>query len=88
MYCRSSQHRTSAFDIFSPLLSSLQLHRHGARFPEEHDQKATMEALAKYQTARAFLTSELQFLMNYTYDLGTDSLVELGAEQCVKSSWR
>jgi len=47
-----------------------------------------MEALAKYQTARAFLTSELQFLMNYTYDLGTDSLLELGAEQCVKSSWR
>ncbi|KAF5354057.1 hypothetical protein D9756_006977 [Leucocoprinus leucothites] len=57
------------------------LHRHGARFPKSPDQKATMQALAKYQDAVAYHSPELQFLNDYSYDLGAESLVPFGAEQ-------
>jgi len=57
------------------------LHRHGARFPEVGDQEATMKAVQNYQRAEGYNAPELQFLKNYSYDLGSDDLVEFGGEQ-------
>ncbi|KAF7760138.1 hypothetical protein Agabi119p4_10814 [Agaricus bisporus var. burnettii] len=57
------------------------LHRHGARLPELADQKAMMASVKKYQKAKGYCAEELQFLNGFSYDLGSESLVQLGAEQ-------
>lgn len=40
-----------------------------------------MEAVQKYQRTEGYEVPELQFLMNYSYDLGLDDLVKFGGEQ-------
>lgn len=40
-----------------------------------------MEAVQKYQRAEGYKGQELQFLMDYSYDLGLDDMVEYGGEQ-------
>lgn len=67
--------------ILPPSLRVYQLHRHGARFPEPVDKIPTMKAVQKYQQAEGFKAPELQFLKDYSYDLGLDDLVKFGGEQ-------
>jgi hypothetical protein len=40
-----------------------------------------MAAVKKYQKAKGYFPKEMQFLIDYSYDLGSESLVQLGAEQ-------
>ena len=63
----------------------LQLQRHGARYPTSSAGKKYQAAIEKLQSANFSSDPRLAFLQNYTYDLGTDVLVPLGALQLVLS---
>ncbi|KAJ3570644.1 hypothetical protein NP233_g4261 [Leucocoprinus birnbaumii] len=57
------------------------LKRHGARFPTSGASSNILAALNKLQSASSYTHPDLQFLKNFTYDLGTDVLVPFGALQ-------
>ena len=59
----------------------IQLQRHGARFPTSGAAKRIQTAIGKLQSVDNYTDSILSFLTNYTYDLGQDVLVPLGAAQ-------
>lgn len=40
-----------------------------------------MKAVKKYQQAKEYKVPELQFLKNYSYDLGSEDLVQYGGEE-------
>ena len=60
-----------------------QIQRHGARFPTRGATKRIVASLTKLQSATNYTNSQLSFLTNYTYSLGADDLVPLGASQFV-----
>ncbi|KXN84944.1 3-phytase A [Leucoagaricus sp. SymC.cos] len=57
------------------------LKRHGARFPTSSAANRILSGVNKLKSATSFTNPHLQFLANFTYDLGTDVLVPLGALQ-------
>ncbi|EIW61545.1 phytase [Trametes versicolor FP-101664 SS1] len=57
------------------------IQRHGARFPTSGAAKRIQAAVAKLKAASNYTDPLLAFVTNYTYSLGQDSLVELGATQ-------
>ncbi|KAL1940035.1 hypothetical protein VTO73DRAFT_9370 [Trametes versicolor] len=57
------------------------IQRHGARFPTSGAAKRIQTAVAKLKAASNYTDPLLAFVTNYTYSLGQDSLVELGATQ-------
>ncbi|XP_006456955.1 hypothetical protein AGABI2DRAFT_78719 [Agaricus bisporus var. bisporus H97] len=57
------------------------LKRHGARFPTLHSGERIKSAVDKLKSAKSYIREDLQFLKDYTYDLGFDDLVALGALQ-------
>lgn len=61
-----------------------QLHRHGARYPNEEDDYP--KAVKHLLLAKEILDSSLYFLKDYEYDLPEEVLTAFGAEQWV-SSW-
>jgi hypothetical protein len=60
---------------------NIQLKRHGARFPTASAGADIRSAVDKLKSATSYTQANLQFLKNYTYDLGADVLVPLGALQ-------
>ncbi|KAL8277009.1 hypothetical protein RQP46_010543 [Phenoliferia psychrophenolica] len=56
------------------------LQRHGARFPTSGAGARILASVKKLQTATSF-GSSLSFVPEYTYDLGSDDLNALGAEE-------
>ncbi|KAF8870778.1 histidine phosphatase superfamily [Infundibulicybe gibba] len=64
--------------------SITQLQRHGARFPTALASVPIRAALSKLQSVPT-VDSNLAFLANFTYDLGTDDLVPLGTRQSQES---
>jgi hypothetical protein len=60
-----------------------QLQRHGGRFPTSGSSARIKAAVTKLKAARTYADPALTFLKNYTYDLGSDDLVELGALEYV-----
>lgn len=59
------------------------MQRHGARFPTSGATAGIVAALAKLQSVQEFKDPALDFLKNFTYDLGTNDLVPFGAAQYV-----
>jgi len=59
------------------------LKRHGARFPTKGASEQILSALDKLQSATSYTHPDLKFLQDFTYDLGTEALVPLGASQSV-----
>ncbi|KAI0638614.1 phytase [Trametes polyzona] len=57
------------------------IQRHGARFPTSGASKRIKTALGKLQAAEDYTDPLLSFVKNYTYTLGQDDLVALGAAQ-------
>ncbi|KAJ4470090.1 phytase [Lentinula aciculospora] len=57
------------------------LQRHGARFPTAGPSQMMASAVAKLQQARTYHNTSLDFIRNYTYDLGIDDLLPFGASQ-------
>ncbi|TFY68545.1 hypothetical protein EVJ58_g941 [Rhodofomes roseus] len=57
-----------------------QLERHGARYPKKSPTKKIKSALKKLQKVTITETS-MQFISNFTYDLGEDDLTPYGALQ-------
>ncbi|KIJ57313.1 hypothetical protein M422DRAFT_149384 [Sphaerobolus stellatus SS14] len=57
------------------------LQRHGARFPTSGAGATIMATVAKLQNAQSFNAPGLQFIRNYTYDLGASNLIPFGAAQ-------
>lgn len=61
----------------------LQIQRHGARYPTSGVAQAIAKALPKLQAATSFDDPKLDFVKNYTYDLGMNDLVKHGAKEYV-----
>ncbi|KAH9833864.1 phytase [Rhodofomes roseus] len=57
------------------------IQRHGARYPTSGAAARIQAALARLQTATILSDSSLAFVSNYTYTLGENSLVPLGAQE-------
>ncbi|KAF5358598.1 hypothetical protein D9758_007734 [Tetrapyrgos nigripes] len=58
------------------------IQRHGARFPTSGSSKTIISAVTKLKAVQDTLVDpKMDFIRNYTYDLGTDDLVEFGAVQ-------
>ncbi|THG92467.1 hypothetical protein EW026_g8445 [Hermanssonia centrifuga] len=55
--------------------------RHGARFPTSGAAKSIVAAVSKLQAVKAYNDPDFDFLKTFTYDLGTNDLVEFGADQ-------
>lgn len=62
------------------------LHRHSSRFPTAGAGRIIQASLARLQSAIAQRgpTSNLSWLLDYSYDLGKDDLVPLGIKECVR----
>ncbi|PSR83458.1 hypothetical protein PHLCEN_2v5730 [Hermanssonia centrifuga] len=58
-----------------------QLQRHGARFPTSGAATSIIAAVGKLQAVKAYNDPDFDFLKTFTYDLGTNDLVEYGADQ-------
>lgn len=58
-----------------------QVERHGARFPTASNGAQIQLAVQKLQAVKEFNDPQLEFLRNFTYDLGHDDLVPFGAAQ-------
>ncbi|RPD81346.1 phytase [Lentinus tigrinus ALCF2SS1-7] len=58
-----------------------QIQRHGARFPTSGAATRIKAALSKLQSVTDSTDSLLEFVEDYTYDLGQDNLVPFGASQ-------
>ncbi|KAI0684185.1 phytase [Cytidiella melzeri] len=61
------------------------IQRHGARFPTAGASERILTALNKIQSVTAFTSSRLDFLKTYKYNLGTDDLVQYGANESFES---
>ncbi|OCH87938.1 acid phosphatase [Obba rivulosa] len=57
------------------------LQRHGARFPNDDDGAAYHASIKRLTAARKFADPRLEFLQDYKYDLGTETLLPYGAMQ-------
>ncbi|PCH40718.1 phytase [Wolfiporia cocos MD-104 SS10] len=57
------------------------LQRHGARYPTKSSHKAIKAALKKLQGVSQITSPDLQFVTNFTFDLGEDDLVPFGAQE-------
>ncbi|KAJ3927688.1 MAG: acid phosphatase [Lentinula lateritia] len=57
------------------------LQRHGARYPTASPGAAIAIAVNKLQNASVYTDSSLNFIRNFTFDLGTNNLVLFGAAQ-------
>ncbi|EMD39464.1 hypothetical protein CERSUDRAFT_45367 [Gelatoporia subvermispora B] len=57
------------------------LQRHGARFPNDDDGIEYRASVKRLTSAHKFVDSRLDFLQDYSYDLGEDLLVPYGAMQ-------
>ncbi|THU97247.1 phytase [Dendrothele bispora CBS 962.96] len=58
------------------------IQRHGARFPTSGASTDIISAVNKLKAVQnSVVNPKMQFIQNYTYDLGTDDLVEFGAVQ-------
>ncbi|KAG1743645.1 histidine phosphatase superfamily [Suillus paluster] len=64
-----------------PDCNVVQLQRHGARYPTKSAGKAMKKSVKRLKSAKSFLDASLDFVVNYTYALGTDDLVPFGAAQ-------
>ena len=62
---------------------SIQLHRHGSRFPTSGLDKSIRLALSKIQAVGKYRSSKLGFLGDYKYSLKTSSLLPYGASEWV-----
>ena len=62
-----------------------QLQRHGARYPDVVEDTRLRPSIEKLQSANVTDDPRLAFLKDYSYSLGVDDLVPLGALQCVFS---
>lgn len=60
-----------------------QLQRHGARWPTTDSGKDMKAAVKKLKGAKHYKEDYLDFLKNFQLDLGKESLLPLGAKQCV-----
>jgi hypothetical protein len=68
--------------LFNPQsIQSLQIQRHGSRYPTSGAGIAIQVSVARLLGARNYTDSRLDFLTNYTYELGQDDLVPLGASE-------
>ena len=65
------------------LRTLVKLQRHGARFPTTSASKAIVVALDKIQAVPEYKDSRLDFIKTYEYNLGSEDLVQFGADQCV-----
>ena len=63
--------------------NSEQLQRHGARWPTMNSAKDMKAAVKKLKGAKHYKEDYLKFLKNFHLDLGEESLLPLGAKQCV-----
>ncbi|KAH9899417.1 phytase [Cubamyces lactineus] len=61
------------------------LQRHGARFPTSGSAERIIAAIDKLQAADDYRDPMLSFVQDYTYTLGQDDLVALGASQSAAS---
>ncbi|THH17127.1 hypothetical protein EW146_g3643 [Bondarzewia mesenterica] len=57
------------------------IQRHGARFPTSGSGKRIAETVGKLTALSEYVDEKLDFLHNFTYDLGTDDLIPFGAAQ-------
>ena len=64
------------------MLIAEQIERHGARYPKKKPSKKMKSALEKLQGV-TITESSMQFISNFTYNLGTDDLTAYGALQLV-----
>lgn len=64
------------------MLIAEQIERHGARYPKKKPGKKMKSALKKLQEV-TITEPSMQFISNFTYDLGTDDLTAYGALQLV-----
>ncbi|KAK0230132.1 phytase [Armillaria fumosa] len=62
-----------------------QLERHGARYPTLGSAAGIISAINKLTALGEFTNERMQFLANYTYDLGVADLVPFGAAQAYES---
>lgn len=69
--------------VLLPLSPSLQLQRHGSRFPTSGLDKRIRLALSKIQAVIKYKSSKLTFLDNYQYSLNTGDLLPYGASEWV-----
>lgn len=58
-----------------------QLERHGARYPTKTAHKAIKAALKKIQSVKAYTDPRMDFIANFTDELGEDDLVLFGAQE-------
>ncbi|KAK0207139.1 phytase [Desarmillaria ectypa] len=61
------------------------LERHGARYPTNGSAARIISAIDKLTAVGVFTNERMQFLANYTYDLGVADLVPFGAAQAYES---
>ena len=60
-----------------------QLQRHGARWPTVNSGNDMKAAVKKLKRAKHYKEDYLKFLKHFHLDLGEESLLPLGAKQCV-----
>jgi len=60
-----------------------QLQRHGARWPTTNSAEDMKAAVKKLKRAKHYKEDYLEFLENFYLDLEEESLLPLGAKQCV-----
>lgn len=78
---RSTLYLVCYYIHFRNLTTITQLQRHGARFPTTKATGNISSAVFKLRSATTYTDPSLQFLTNYTYSLGENDSVPLGALQ-------
>lgn len=68
-------------DEVSRLNTQHQIQRHGARYPTDGAAAEMLAALKKLQSVKEYKSRDLDFLKSYSFDLGEDDMVPLGASQ-------
>lgn len=58
-----------------------QIQRHGARYPTKSARKRYLDSLAKLKSVPRYVDSRLDFLKDYTVELGADDLISFGAKE-------
>lgn len=59
----------------------LKIQRHGARYPTTSAREDYLTSLAKLKSAPHYVDPRLDFLKNYTVELGADDLISFGATE-------
>jgi hypothetical protein len=67
--------------FLSQIIQSFQIQWHGSHFPTFGAGIAIQVSLARLMGAVNYTDPRLDFLTNYTYELGQDDLVLLGASE-------